>query len=308
MYENKKKIRTEWAKAPDMRFGQLMYCFFSQMGDPFNWEEDEFISKLQEYMEDKKENVPKHIASLNKTQSWQYFLDVMNKITVMLPVQFTNDHLFIELDNELWLIDTGAPTSFGASRIITIGRENFMLGQNFHGYTADTVSQFVGVSCAGLLGADVLNQFDLIFDALNGKITISTAELSCEGQSVQMDEFMCIPIITMQIKDNDYRMIFDTGAQISYFQDDLLTEFPSAGIFKDFHFTIGHYETETFNIPVMLDDTAITLRCGGTLPDSIGTTLTAASVRGIIGNELLKDRIVGYFPRRRMMVLGEKGG
>jgi len=54
-----------------------------------------------------------------------------------------------------------------------------------------------------------------------------------------------------------------------------------------------------------LGDIVFTLRCGGTLPDSINATLTAASVQGIIGNEILNNNIIGYFPLRNMMVLGQ---
>ena len=37
-------------KCPDWRFGQLMYNFFSEYGDPFYWEEDKFLNKFEEYM------------------------------------------------------------------------------------------------------------------------------------------------------------------------------------------------------------------------------------------------------------------
>lgn len=33
----------------DWRFGQLLFNFFSAYGDPFYWEEDEFIQKFKEY-------------------------------------------------------------------------------------------------------------------------------------------------------------------------------------------------------------------------------------------------------------------
>lgn len=44
------KLKMEWIKEPDWRFGQLMYNFFAESGDPFYWEEDIFIKRLQEYM------------------------------------------------------------------------------------------------------------------------------------------------------------------------------------------------------------------------------------------------------------------
>ncbi len=37
-------------KCPDWRFGQLMYNFFSECGDPFYWEESKFLDKFEEYM------------------------------------------------------------------------------------------------------------------------------------------------------------------------------------------------------------------------------------------------------------------
>ena len=45
------QLEEQWKQVPDWRFGQLMYNFFSEMGDPFYWEEDKFIEKLKEYLE-----------------------------------------------------------------------------------------------------------------------------------------------------------------------------------------------------------------------------------------------------------------
>ena len=38
-------------KCPDWRFGQLMFNFLSEVGDPFHWEEDTFIEKLTSYLD-----------------------------------------------------------------------------------------------------------------------------------------------------------------------------------------------------------------------------------------------------------------
>jgi hypothetical protein len=158
------------------------------------------------------------------------------------------------------------------------------------------------VACADLLGADVLSRFDHIFDTAGGKLTVSTTQLSHDGQTVPLDEFTGIPIFTARVNGRDYRMFFDTGAQISYFQDDLLAEFPSAGSVTDFYPSVAQFQTDTHEVPVSLGGVAFTLRCG-TLPDPLGTTLMRASTNGIVGNEILCNRTVGYFPRRRMMVL-----
>jgi hypothetical protein len=117
-----------------------------------------------------------------------------------------------------------------------------------------------------------------------------------------LDEFMGIPIVTARIGGHDYRMFFDTGAQISYFQGDLRTEFPPAGRVTDFYPGVGQFQTDTNDVPVSLAGVAFTLRCG-VLPGLLGMTLMMAGTKGIVGNAILRDRIVGYFPRRRTMIL-----
>ena len=37
-----------WKKVPDWRFGQLIYNFICETGEPFNREEEEFLAKLKE--------------------------------------------------------------------------------------------------------------------------------------------------------------------------------------------------------------------------------------------------------------------
>lgn len=219
-----------------------------------------------------------------------------------LPLQFRHGHLFVELGGEPWLLDTGAPTSFGMSRSLTIAGEQFILDTTYLGLTASTLSQFVGVPCVGLLGADVLGRFDHLFDTNGGRLTVSSAELSHIGETIFLEEFMGIPIVTAHVGDRDYRMFFDTGAQLSYFQDDLLAEFPFAGRVTDFYPGIGQFQTDTYDVTVTLGSVAFTLRCG-TLPGLLGMTLMMANTAGIVGNAILINRTVGYFPRRHTMIL-----
>ena len=49
-------------KFPDWRFGQLMFNFFSALGDPFYYEEDEFLAAFKAYCnrENPKEAVKKY--------------------------------------------------------------------------------------------------------------------------------------------------------------------------------------------------------------------------------------------------------
>lgn len=41
----------QWKRVSDWRLGQVIMNFLSAYGDPFYWEEDEFIKRLTEYMD-----------------------------------------------------------------------------------------------------------------------------------------------------------------------------------------------------------------------------------------------------------------
>jgi hypothetical protein len=219
-----------------------------------------------------------------------------------LPLVFKDGHLFVELDGALWLFDSGAPTSFGTGASIELAGEQFRVAKSYFGLTEATLSRYVGVQCAGLLGADVLGHFDHLLDAAGGTLTISKAELQHGGQAVRLSEFMGIPILNAQIGGAEYRMFFDTGAQISYFQETLISQFPPAGSITDFYLGIGQFETETYQVQLTLSGIAFNVRCG-TLPGLLGATLMLADAQGVIGNEILLNRTVGFFPRRCALYL-----
>lgn len=220
----------------------------------------------------------------------------------VLPLLHRDGHLFVEVGGDLWLLDTGAPSSFGRSPRLRFCGQEFGLGTDYLGLSADGLSNLVGVPCFGLLGADVLGRFDHLIDLSAGRLTVSAGEASCGGEPVHLDEFMGIPIVTARIAGADFRMFLDTGAQFSYLEDPPLAGFPHAGRVRDFYPGIGPFETDTFEVPVTLGGLALTLRCGS-LPGLLGATLMLAGTKGIVGNEILRGRTVGYFPRRRMLVL-----
>lgn len=220
----------------------------------------------------------------------------------ILPLQLRDGQLFIDLGGQLWLLDTGAPTSFGASRSLAIAGERFELDTDYLGLAPESLSQFICVPCVGLLGADVLGRFDHILDTTASKLTLSTAELSHARQPVRLDEFMGIPIVTVQIGDRAYRMFFDTGAQISYLRSDARKTFPAAGTVTDFYPGVGQFETDTHDVQVSLEGIPFTLRCG-TFPGHLGMSLSMAGTEGIVGNAIVSERTAGYFPRRSVMML-----
>lgn len=219
-----------------------------------------------------------------------------------IPLIYRNSHLFLELEDGLWLHDTGAPASFGAGPTLGFLGQEFSIDESYMGLDAAFLSEAVGVDCEGLLGADILGSFDQIIDLAGGRVTLATEDLEHSGEVLEIDDFMGIPIVSVMVSGEPFRMFFDTGAQVSYLQDDILESFPSAGILADFYPGFGSFETETHILPFTIGEETHSLRCGQ-LPGLLGMSLMMADVQGILGNAILENRSVGYFPRRNILSL-----
>ena len=146
-------------------------------------------------------------------------------------------------------------------------------------------------------------QFDVQIDIDRGEIHFSKEELFVEGTTISLDQFMGIPLLDAEIGGETYRMFFDTGAQVSYFQHRSLSSFPAADSLSDFYPGYGQFETETHMLDAQIGAQAMTLRCGS-LPKMLAAGLVMGGAKGIIGNEILPGRVAGYFPRRGQLVLG----
>ena len=145
-----------------------------------------------------------------------------------LSLRFEKDHLFLVINGDDWLLDTGAPASFGIKNV-SIGDQVFDIPESYMGLSAGQLSGYVDHSTAGILGADILNTFDLLIDIRNGRISFTREEASLEGEILGMTDFMGVPVIQARIGELDRKMFFDTGARISYFQDESLDTYPALG-------------------------------------------------------------------------------
>jgi len=131
---------------------------------------------------------------------------------------------------------------------------------------------------------------------------VSEGDLTSAGTAQQLDFFMGVPMLSTKVGNTSCQLFFDSGAQISYYQGAIPPNAPSAGTLKDFFPLVGEFETETYMIPLELAGIRHTIRFGK-LPGMMGMALQMAGVSGILGNEVMRNRVTGYFPRRNQLKL-----
>jgi hypothetical protein len=222
--------------------------------------------------------------------------------TIETSLHQINGHLIADLGGRQWIIDTGAPTSFGAGDLLNLCGKRFEIPSNYMSITHEQLSGLINHKIDGLLGADILNELDWVLHTAEGKLVIAADPIPLAGPVVAIESFfMGVPLVEIEVAGTAASVFFDTGAPISYLQDTDLSTYPDCGTQKDFYPGFGEFQTSTHRIPLNVGGLSVEVICGA-LPDLLGMTLGLVGSSGILGNEPMIGRMVGYFPRREEIV------
>jgi hypothetical protein len=217
--------------------------------------------------------------------------------------KFVDGHVIVHINNFNYIVDTGSPLSFGRGNLIIINGKNFPINSVAPGgITANSISELSGLEVDGLIGMDILIHFDVQFT--RNRITFSDTPIFHADTAIKLpviETIMGIPIINLNIKQEDRRIFFDTGAKLSYLSEDLLDGTP-IGEMEDFYVSIGTFKTNIYKIDVIIDGKVETLTFG-LLPSSIRMILDIGQTKGVIGTELLNKYSIILSNLRKILVL-----
>ena len=216
-------------------------------------------------------------------------------------------HIIVDADPNHLLIDTGAPSSVVNTSPLDFAGKRHVVSKNYMGVTPESLSGSIGTPIDALVGADILNQYDILIHPSRCHIVLSEEALPADGDNLSLDSFMGIPIIDAAVSGKTVRMFFDTGARLSYLRPELSTQFPAAGEESDFYPGMGEFTTQTYSVPIRIGTKETTLRVG-TLPELLQETLMMANTDGILGTAVLDAYTILFAPRRKIMCLRERNG
>jgi len=223
-------------------------------------------------------------------------------MTKTYPIIFENNHILIKIEGRLWVYDTGSELTFGTHDVSLLGPPQ-STPRSYNGMvSAADISKFINIDVAGLLGTDILNHYDHIIDLQTNTLTVSDNELEVDGVAQPLEFFMGLPTLFAMIESRPRNFIFDTGAPICYYQGDIPPSATPGPIIKDFHPGFGEFESPSNFFNIELFGVRHRLQFGR-LPDLMGMALGMTKCDGILSNELMRNRVSGYFPRRKELVL-----
>ena len=106
--------------------------------------------------------------------------------------------------------------------------------------------------------------------------------------------------MTVLIGESEFQMFLDTGAEISYLQDEIIERFPKSDSMTDCFPGFGTFDIETYLVGMGLGCLQFSLRCG-TLLLMLGMTLTMGGTEGVLGNDIFRDKKSRLFSKKEIV-------
>jgi len=208
-------------------------------------------------------------------------------------IKVVDNHIIVEIENNIVLVDTGAPYSVGKGSEIDILEKPYNLSSDYLGITVDKISEYIGTNIDILLGADILSDIYFQINLQDKLLCMDRTPIDIDGATMSVSLFMNIPIIEFEIRGKDIRAFLDTGAKLSYLDSEVTEDYESIGTETDFYPGVGQFSTPTYEVPITLLNQNY-LVVFGNLPALLQMTLMMANTSAILGNELFKYFTVSF--------------
>ncbi|MGB9609640.1 MAG: hypothetical protein ACPL7M_01600 [Bryobacteraceae bacterium] len=220
------------------------------------------------------------------------------------PLHFRSGLMFLD-HGGLWLLDSGSPSSFSERESLELEGRGFELAGSLMGFNAEKISDLVGFEVAGLLGTDVMNELDWLFDLPAGRVTVSTEPLPVAGPSIELDGIMGVPVIPAEVGGKHCQVILDTGAELSYFPVEFFDGLAPNGRFHDFNPVLGAFDVDVYCLEARIAGLPFNLR-SATIPENFGLLRMAfqmAGAHGLLGIQVFQSQPVLYAPRQERLAI-----
>ena len=97
-----------------------------------------------------------------------------------------NDHLTLVHGPELWILDTGSPASFGAKSEFSIAGDRYPIPPSYMGFGSEKLSEVLGEEVTGLIGGDILGNYDTEWNLVDGTLQVSKHEANASGIEIPL--------------------------------------------------------------------------------------------------------------------------
>lgn len=216
------------------------------------------------------------------------------------PFVASENHVFVDLAEGRFLVDTGSPLSFAANGLLTIDGRTHAVARKLGAFDVETIGRLVTGPCEGLIGMDLLGAGGAILDLAAGAIHIGPPANTVPDRAAvcPMRSVLGTPVVSSVVNGRRVDAVFDTGAQYGYLCDAALAAgLPQDGAIDDYNPVLGEMHSPAWRVVVSIAGVEFEDRVG--LLTGLGASmLQMIGVNAVIGCAMLRDHVVALAPNR----------
>lgn len=220
-------------------------------------------------------------------------------------------HLFIDLPEGRFLLDTASPRTFGTSGTATYGGVSHAIPRSVGAADAPiTVESLAGLDLdarigqrlKGVLGMDLIGGAMVLWDGPRGRAIVRPdAAIARDAVRVPIELHAAGPMLRALLGGRESACLLDTGAQFGFVSDAALGELGAAdGEFDDFDAELGAIRSAAWRIPVDMHGVRFRERFGCS-PVLAERVLRGAGADALIGCSWMPTRRVWFAPAEGAM-------
>ncbi len=197
-------------------------------------------------------------------------------------------HPIIHNNNNVILIDTGAPSTIHITDSLTFLANTYSTTTDYMGMSIAAISEQLGMNITSLMGIDILSEYQLLIDYQNNNIGFSKNKIDLHGKEISITSIIGVPIIELVIDGKKLKFFLDTGAKLSYLSNTITNNYKSTGTEKDFYPGVGEFETNCYKITTTIGENSFKVKYGN-LPQLLQMTLMLGGTDGIMGYDFFNN-------------------
>ena len=199
------------------------------------------------------------------------------------------------------LLDTGSPMTLGKGQTLEFMGRSVRCEESAMGYSFDTIKQQLGRDIDALLGMDTLGSLCMLVDCEAGEVVFSDEPMAPDN-AVNFPLLVSPVGVMTEVDGKVVKLVVDSGAQLSYFDEQLLEGLEPTDVREDFYPGIGTFEVPVYDVMIDLDGIQLQAQCGA-IPASVLMDISKINVGGVIGQDLFASHKVAFdFQQRNMYI------
>ena len=142
-------------------------------------------------------------------------------------LEIVDQHPIMLTENgDRFVLDTGSPMTFGKRELEICGRR-YSTGKRM---LLAMICSLSGLDVDGLVGMDVLRDWNICFDYNAGTVEFSDSPFEYEGTTVRLQELIYNTIgMKAIVNGEEVQCVFDSGAKVSYTQPRMVSSMTQTG-------------------------------------------------------------------------------